>query len=154
MPNTYSQHSTHCVFAVKGRQSFLLKSFRENLFRYMSTVLKNDGVFPLAVNGWVDHVHVFFELPMTRTTSDIMKHLKTVSSKWINEQGFLKEHFAWQSGYGSFAYDRSLRDVVIRYIINQEDHHSRKSFKDEYIELLDEQSIAYDDRYLFEFYSD
>lgn len=152
MANTYSQVNIHCVFAVKGRENLITKSFREDLHRYMSGILKNDGSFPLAVNGWLDHVHVFFELPMTMAISDQMRMLKATSSKWINDNKLVKGKFSWQEGYGAFSYAKSQRDVVINYIKNQEEHHMKQSFKQEYLELLKKFEIPYDERYIFEFY--
>ena len=152
MANTYSQVNIHCVFAVKGRENLITKSFRDDLHRYMSGILKNDGSFPLAVNGWLDHVHVFFELPMTVAISDQMRMLKATSSKWINDNKLVKGKFSWQEGYGAFSYAKSQRDVVINYIKNQEEHHQRQSFKQEYLELLKKFEIPYDERYIFEFY--
>ncbi len=152
MANTYSQVNIHCVFAVKGRENLITKSFRDDLHRYMSGILKNDGSFPLAVNGWLDHVHVFFELPMTMAISDQMRMLKATSSKWINDNKLVKGKFSWQEGYGAFSYAKSQRDVVINYIKNQEEHHQRQSFKQEYLELLKKFEIPYDERYIFEFY--
>ena len=152
MANTYSQVNIHCVFAVKGRENLITKSFKDDLHRYMSGILKNDGSFPLAVNGWLDHVHVFFELPMTMSISDQMRMLKATSSKWINDNKLVKGKFSWQEGYGAFSYAKSQRDVVINYIKNQEEHHQKQSFKQEYLELLEKFEIPYDERYIFEFY--
>lgn len=152
MANTYSQVNIHCVFAVKGRENLITKSFRDDLHRYMSGILKSDGSYPLAVNGWLDHVHVFFELPMTMAISDQMRMLKATSSKWINDNKLVKGKFSWQEGYGAFSYAKSQRDVVINYIKNQEEHHMKQSFKQEYLELLEKFEIPYDERYIFEFY--
>lgn len=152
MANTYSQVNIHCVFAVKGRENLITKSFRDDLHRYMSGILKNDGAYPLAVNGWLDHVHVFFELPMTMAISDQKRMLKATSSKWINDNKLVKGKFSWQEGYGAFSYAKSQRDVVINYIKNQEEHHMKQSFKQEYLELLEKFEIPYDERYIFEFY--
>ena len=114
MANTYSQLNVHCVFAVKGRENLIATHFRDDLHRYMSGILKNDGSFPLAVNGWMDHVHVFFELSVTMTVADQMRMLKATSSKWINDNKFLPGKFSWQEGYGAFSYSRSQRDSVIK----------------------------------------
>lgn len=152
MANTYSQVSIHCVFAVKGRENLITDDFRERLYSYMSSVLKNDDNYPLAVGGWLDHVHVFFELPMTVTVSDVMRNLKAVSSKWINDNKLVKGRFQWQEGYGAFSYSHSQRDTVIQYIINQKMHHSKKSFKEEYLGLLEKFGITFDGKYVFEFY--
>jgi REP element-mobilizing transposase RayT len=152
MANTYSQLNIHCVFAVKGRENIITKNFRDDLHKYMSGILKNDGSFPLAVNGWLDHIHVFFELPVTMPVSDQMRMLKATSSKWINDNKLVKGKFSWQEGYGAFSYSRSQRNNVVQYIMNQEEHHSKQTFKEEYLELLRKFEIQFDDKYLFEFY--
>ena len=152
MAKTYTQVSIHCVFAVKGRENFITKDFRDRLHSYMSGILKNDDAYPLAVGGWLDHVHVFFELAMTATISHLMQMLKATSSKWINDNNLVKGKFHWQEGYGAFSYSRSQRNSVIQYIMNQETHHATKTFREEYLALLKNFEIEFDDKYLFEFY--
>lgn len=152
MANTYSQLNIHCVFAVKGRENIITQNFRDALHKYMSGILKNDGAFPLAVGGWLDHVHVFFELPVTRAISDQMRMLKATSSKWVNDEKLVKGKFSWQEGYAAFSYSRSQRDEVIRYIMKQEEHHKSTSFREEYLELLRKSEIVFDEKYVFEFY--
>lgn len=152
MANTYSQINIQCVFAVKGRENVIDKNFREELWKYMSGILKNNNAFPLAVGGYTDHVHVFFELPPNLNISDLMRDLKANSSKWINENKFVKGKFHWQEGYGAFSYSRSQRHQVINYIINQEKHHSKKTFREEYLELLRNFEIEFKEEYVFEFY--
>jgi REP element-mobilizing transposase RayT len=140
------------VFAVKGRENILNVNFRDELFKYMYGILKNDNVFPLAIGGWTDHVHVFFELPPDIKISDIMRMVKATSSKWINENKFVRGKFQWQEGYGAFSYARSQRDTVIKYIMNQKEHHRRRTFKEEYLELLKKFEVEYNEKYIFEFY--
>lgn len=152
MANTYSQINIHCVFAVKGRENLITNRFRDDLHKYMSGILKNDGVFPLAIGGWKDHVHVFFELPPSLRVSDLMRDIKAVSSKWINDNRFVMGKFRWQEGYGAFSYSRSLRNEVIQYIINQEKHHGVKTFKEEYLEMLAKFKIEFKEEYIFDFY--
>ncbi|MFT4204264.1 MAG: IS200/IS605 family transposase [Chitinophagaceae bacterium] len=154
MANTYSQINIHCVFSVKGRENFVTKQFRDDLHKYMNGILKNDHIFPLAVGGWKDHVHVFFELPLTKRISDIIRDLKSVSSKWINDNRFVTGKFQWQAGYGAFSYSRSQRNNVINYIANQEEHHQNKTFKEEYLDLLKKFEIEFKDEYVFEFYDE
>jgi len=152
MANTYSQLNVHCVFAVQGRENFITQDFRDDLHRYMAGILKGDRAYPLAVNGWLDHVHVFFELHPTVSVSDQMRMLKATSSKWINNNKLVRGKFRWQEGFGSFSYSRSQRDVVINYIMNQEEHHRNQSFREEYLDLLRKFDIPFEDIYLFEFY--
>jgi REP element-mobilizing transposase RayT len=152
MANTYTQLNVQCVFSVLNRENFLLDKFRPELFKYISGILKNSNQFPLAVNGYKDHVHVFFELHPATSVSEVMQTVKANSSKWINENKFLPGKFRWQNGYGAFTYSRSQRDSVIKYIINQEQHHTKQSFKEEYLDLLHKFEIDYQDAYLFDFY--
>jgi len=152
MANTYTQLNIHVIFVVKGRENVLSDKIRPALFSYISGILKNTGQYPLAVNGYKDHVHVFFEMQPSKSLSDIVRIVKSNSSKWINEHNLLNGKFEWQTGYGAFTYSRSQRSTVIQYIMKQAGHHSKKSFRDEYLELLKSYEIEYDDRYLFEFY--
>jgi REP element-mobilizing transposase RayT len=152
MANTYTQINIHGVFAVKGRENILADNLRSDLFKYISGILVNKKHFPLAVNGYKDHVHIFFELHPTVSISDIMRDVKNNSSKWINENKLVKGHFNWQEGYGAFSYSRSQRDNVIKYIMKQEKHHAKKPFKDEYMNLLKKFEIKFEENYVFEFY--
>jgi len=152
MANTYSQINIHCVFAVKGRDNLITKNFRDDLHKYMSGILRNDNAYPLAVGGWKDHVHVFFELHPDSKIADLMRMLKATSSKWINDNKLMNVKFQWQKGYGAFSYSRSQRNDVINYIINQEQHHKKKTFKEEYFDLLKKFEIEFKNEYLFEFY--
>ena len=152
MANSYSQINIHCVFAVKGRENIITSNFRDELYRYMSGILKNDGAFPLSIGGWKDHVHVFFELKPDLKISDLMRNLKAISSKWINDNRFVSGKFQWQEGYGAFSYSRSQRDAVIKYIIKQEEHHKGRTFREEYLDLLKKFEVKYKEEYVFEFY--
>jgi putative transposase len=152
MPNTYSQITIHAVFAVKYRENFITKEWRDKLHQYISGIITNQGAKSLAVGGWKDHVHVLFGMPVTTSIADFIGVVKANSSKWINEQHFVKNKFNWQGSYGAFSYAKSQRDIVIKYIMNQEEHHKTKSFKEEYIKMLNDFDVAYEDEYLFEFY--
>jgi len=152
MANTYSQINIHCVFAVKRRENVIDKSFRDDLHRYMSGILKNDNAFPLAVGGWLDHVHVLFELHPDSKISDLMRMLKASSAKWINDNQLVKGKFQWQTGYSAFSYARSQRNDVINYVMNQEEHHRTKTFEEEYLNMLQKFEIEFKDEFIFEFY--
>jgi putative transposase len=152
MPNTYSQITIHAVFAVKHRKNFIIKDWRDELHRYIAGIINKKGAKSLAVGGWLDHVHALFGMPVTTSIADFMNAIKSNSSKWINEQQFLKEKFEWQGGYGAFSYAKSQRDTIINYIMNQEEHHRTKTFREEYLKMLTDFDVEYDDRYLFEFY--
>jgi REP element-mobilizing transposase RayT len=152
MAYTYSQINIHAVFSVLGRENLLHKEIRGRLFEYMSGSIRGIGLFPLAVNGIEDHVHVFFELPPNISVSKALQEIKSTSSRWINNEGLVSGKFQWQKGFGAFANSRSQRNRVIQYILNQEIHHSTISFKDEYLELLEKYDVNYNKNYLFEFY--
>lgn len=152
MANTYSQINIHCVFAVKGRENTIANDFRDELHKYISGILRNDNLYPISVGGWKDHVHVFFELNPNSKVSDIMRMIKSISSKWINDNKLVKGKFQWQEGYGAFSYSRSQRNAVVNYIMKQEVHHKTKTFREEYLELLGKFEIEFEDEYVFEFY--
>ena len=152
MANTYTQINIHVVFSVKGRENILTNKFRIELFKYIYGVLNNNQQYPLAVNGYKDHVHIFFEIQPTKSLSEIVRIVKANSSKWINENKFVLGKFSWQEGYGGFSYSRSQRNNVIQYIMKQEEHHSKKTFREEYMELLKLFEIDFKEEYVFEFY--
>jgi REP element-mobilizing transposase RayT len=152
MANTFTQINIQLIFAVQGRNNLLKDTFREEVYKYIYGTLKKNSQYPLAVNGYYDHVHAFFELNPKTPVSDIAKITKANSSRWINEQNFTPGKFHWQYGYGAFSYSRSHRDKVIKYIMNQENHHRKKSFKTEYIALLEAFEVIYDESYLFEWF--
>jgi len=152
MANSYSQISIHCVFAVKNRENFIISQWRDDLHKYISGILSEKGAKSLAVGGWKDHIHLFFGMPPTISISDLMGAIKANSSKWINDQRFVKGKFEWQAGYSAFSFSRSQRDTVIRYIMNQETHHRTKTFKEEYLKMLNDFEVSYNDKYLFDFY--
>jgi len=152
MANTYSQITIHSVFAVKQRANFITCDWRDELHKYISGIITANGAKSLAVGGWKDHVHIFFGMPVTTCIADFMSIVKANSSKWINEKRFVKGKFQWQPGYGAFSYSKSQRDTVINYIMKQEDHHKTKTFKEEYLKMLCDFEVEYEDKYLFEYY--
>jgi putative transposase len=152
MAYTYSQINIHAVFSVMGRENLLRKEFRGRLFEYLSGTMKGIGLFPLAVNGIEDHVHIFFELPPNISVSKALQEIKANSSHFINTNKLTDKKFQWQKGFGAFANSKSQRDSVIKYILNQESHHARNSFRDEYLDLLDKYGVEFNPNYLFEFY--
>ncbi len=152
MANTYTQINIHAVFSVKGRENILSHNFSHDLFRYISGILTNLNQYPLAVNGHKDHVHILFEMNPTVTLSEIIQKVKANSSKWINENNYVPGKFFWQSGYGAFSYSKSQRNNVIKYIMNQDKHHEQRTFREEYLDLLNKYEIKFDDHYVFEFY--
>ena len=149
MANTYTQIYIHVVFAVQARESLIKAEWKEELFKYIAGILNNQKTKLIAIGGVEDHIHILFGMNPTIALSDLVREVKASSSKFINEEKFVRGKFYWQEGFGAFSYSRSQIDAVAKYILNQEEHHSGKSFKDEYIALLDRFEVEYDDRYLF-----
>jgi len=154
MAGSYSQVYLQYVFAVKGRQNLLQKPWREEVFKYISGIIKGKNQKPIIVNGVSDHVHVFVGLKPAMPIPDLIRDIKNNSSNFINENKWVNGKFSWQEGYGVFSYSHSQIDKVYRYIANQEAHHEKKTFKDEYIDFLVKSGIDYDEKYLFEMYPD
>ena len=152
MANTYTQLNIHVVFSVRGRENILPAKKRPEIFKYISGILTNIDQYSLAVNGYKDHVHIFFEMQPTKSLSDIVRIVKANSSKWINDNKIIPGNFSWQEGYGGFSYSRSQRNNVIQYIMKQEEHHNKKTFREEYLELLKAFEIDFEEQYVFEFY--
>lgn len=150
MAGTFSQIYVQVVFAVKGRENSLQKPWRQEVFKYISGIVAAKGQKAIIVNGVSDHVHLFIGLKPSIALSDLVRDVKNNSSKFINEKKFLKNRFSWQEGYGAFSYSHSQIDSVYQYIMNQEEHHKNKSFRDEYINFLHEFQIVHEERYLFE----
>jgi putative transposase len=150
MAGTYSQVYLQIIFAVKGRQNLLQKPWREEIFKYISGIITAKDQKSIIVNGVSDHVHIFIGLKPSMSISDIVRDVKNNSSKFINESGFCKNKFQWQEGYGVFSYSHSHIENVYNYILNQEEHHRKKTFKEEYIDFLKKFNIEYDNKYLFD----
>ncbi len=150
MPNTYTQLYIQIVFPVKGRQNLLSKVIRERVFKYMSGIVEELDHKSIIVNGHSDHVHLFVGLNPKQSISDLVKAVKSSSSKFINENEMIESKFEWQQGFGAFSYSKSQIENVYKYILNQEEHHKKRSFKEEYLEFLEKFEIEYDERFLWE----
>ena len=152
MANTYTQIYLHIVFSVKGRLNLIQKDWKEELHKYICGIVNGKEQKVYAIGGVADHIHILVSIKPNIALSDLVRDIKASSSKWINENKFLEGKFSWQKGYGAFSYSRSQRDNVIKYILNQENHHKKNTFKAEYMELLKKFDVKYDEQYLFEFY--
>jgi putative transposase len=148
MAGTYSQIYIQIVFTVQNRLQLLQKPWRDEVFKYMAGIIKAKGQKPIIVNGVINHVHVFVGLKPDMTVSSLVRDIKNNSTNFINKNKFLPVKFGWQGGYGSFSYGHSQIDRVYNYILNQEKHHKKKTFKEEYLELLRRFDIDYDDGHL------
>ncbi len=149
MANTYTQLYIHFVFAVKYRDSVLHPEWDERLRLYITAIVQNNGHKMLAINNMPDHLHMFIGLNPKQSISELMQLVKGDSSEWINKQKLTPQLFRWQEGYGAFSHAQSQVDTVVKYIHNQQAHHARKKFPDEYKEMLRNFSIDFDDRYTF-----
>jgi putative transposase len=151
MANTFSQIYIQTVFAVENRQSLITPNFKEDLYKYITGIVKNQRQKLIAINGMPDHVHILIGLKPAMALADLVREIKADSTNFINEQKLVRGRFNWQEGYGAFSYGHSQLDRIIRYIQNQERHHARRSFKDEYMSLLRKFDIAFDQKYVFKF---
>ena len=150
MSNTYSQIYIQIVFAVKGRQNLISKNNREELHKYITGIVQSREQKMLAIFAMPDHVHILVGMKPNLSISDLVRDIKAGSSKYINDSKWIQGKFNWQEGFGAFSYAKSQQDVVVKYILNQEEHHKTKSFKEEYLEFLEKFEIDYDEKYLFE----
>ena len=150
MAGTFSQIYIQVVFAVKGRQNLIGKQWKEEINKYIAGIIKGKEQKPIIVNGMPDHIHAFIGLRPAMAISDLVREIKNNSTNFINEKKFIKNKFSWQEGYGSFSYSHSHIQNVYNYILNQEEHHKKKTFREEYIELLQKFEIEYNEKYLFE----
>jgi len=154
MPNNYTQLYIHCVFAVKFRAALIHASCEDRLHKYITGIVQNNGHKLLAINSVPDHLHLFIGLNPKQSISEIMRLIKGDSAEFINKEKLPPSRFQWQEGYGAFSNSHSQLDAVIKYIANQKSHHSKKSFQEEYIELLKSYNIDYNDKYIFNKLSD
>lgn len=152
MANTYTQLYIQFVFSVKGRQNLIQESFREELEKVMCGIVTNQKCKTYAIYCNPDHTHLFVGMHPTMSPSKLMEHVKSGTSKWLNEKKYIREKFFWQDGFGAFTYSRSHIDNVVKYILNQPQHHKKQSFKDEYLLFLKKFEIDYDSKYVFEWY--
>ena len=150
MPQSLARLHIHLIFSTKNRENLITDVVRSPLHAYMATVLQNLGCHPVLINSVGDHVHLLFDLARTVAVSQAVEDVKKSSSKWIKTQGPGFGGFAWQSGYGAFAVSESNTEAVRKYIANQEEHHRRKTFQEEYREFLDKHQVPYDEKYVWD----
>ncbi|WP_090341481.1 IS200/IS605 family transposase [Dyadobacter koreensis] len=150
MANTYTQLYMQIVFSVQGRESIIKKAWKDELYAYIGGIISNNRSKPLAINGMPDHIHIFIGYNPTMSLPDLVEEIKTSSNKFLKAKYRLAV-FNWQKGYGAFSYSRSHIDAVIKYIGNQEVHHKTRTFREEYIKMLTDFEIDYQEKYLFDF---
>lgn len=152
MANTYTQCYFHLVFAVKNRETFIMRQWKDELEKYITGIIQNHNHKLLAIGSMPDHIHIFIEYNVNQLIPDLVEDIKTSSNAWIKQHGFSKFKFEWQKGYGAFTHSRSQINQVVKYIGSQENHHREKSFKEEYIDILVKNEIEYKDASMFDFY--
>jgi putative transposase len=149
MPNTYTQIHIQFVFAVKFRHGLISSSWKDELYQYITGIVQNNKHKLICINGMPDHIHILIGLRPHQSISDLMQDVKGGSSKWINEKKFLKGKFEWQQGYGAFSYSKSHVKDVVHYIQNQEQHHQKKTFLEEYVDFLKKFEVEYEESFIF-----
>ena len=149
MSNTYTQIHIHLVFAVKYRDGLIDKSWKEELHKYVNAIITENTHKLLIINAMPDHVHLLIGLRPKQALSDLVREIKSNSSKWINEKKFLKHKFEWQEGFGAFSYGKSDLQKITNYIKNQEEHHKKVTFLEEYKEFLLAFEVDFEEQYIF-----
>lgn len=149
MANTFTQIHVHLVFAVKYRQAIIQQKWKNDLYKYATGIIQNNGHKLLIINGMPDHIHILIGFRTTQSLSDLVRDIKQMTSLWINENKLTGQKFAWQEGYGAFSYGQSQLPTIIKYIENQEEHHKKKTFREEYMAFLRLFEIEFDEKYIF-----
>jgi putative transposase len=149
MANTYSQIHIQAVFAVKYRAAMIDPKWKHELCAVIGNLINETGCITYIVNGVEDHIHCFFGLKPSVALSEVIKSVKAKSSKWINENHLTTHRFEWQVGYGSFSYTHAHKENVYKYVQNQEQHHQKIKLYDEYVQLLEQNEIPYEEQYVF-----
>ena len=150
MANTYSQIYIQIVFAVKGRTNLIKEENREELHKFITAIVSNRDQKLLSIFAMPDHVHILIGMKPNLSLSDLVRDIKAGSSKFINDNKWISTKFNWQEGFGAFSYSKSHLDNVVKYILNQKEHHKKQTFKDEYLSFLEKFEIEYDEKYLFD----
>lgn len=152
MANTYTQLRVHIVWAVQGRENMIPKDHREEVEKYITTCFQKRKHKVLAIYCMPDHVHVFIGWHPAQSVSELVSEVKTAATKFIKKQSWMRYNFSWQVGFGAFSYAKSQTDVVVKYVLNQVEHHKKRTFREEYLEMLQKFEVEYKEEYLFEFY--
>lgn len=154
MAGTFSQIYIQVVFAVQNRECIIHSSWEEELYRYISGIIRNKEQKMLAINGMPDHIHFFIGMKPSCCLSDLVREIKKSSTEFIKEKKLSKFKFNWQEGYGAFSYSHSQIDSVVKYIMNQKEHHKKQTFREEYLDFLKKFEIEFKDEYLFKWIED
>ena len=150
MANTYTQMYVHLVFAPKNRKALIGKGWKNDLEKYITGIVQNHKHKMLAIGAMPDHIHIFIGYNVNHLIPDLVEEIKTSSNIWIKKNKLTKLHFEWQKGYGAFSHSRLQLDTVVKYVLNQESHHKKKSFREEYLEILRKDEIEFKNEYFFD----
>jgi len=154
MADTFVQAYFHLVFAVKNRDALIVKTWKNDLEKYISGIVQNNGHKLIAIGSMPDHIHIFIGYNINQTIPQLVEQIKTSSNHWIKRNNLTRFKFNWQNGYGAFTHSHQQIDFIAKYALNQEEHHKKTSFKEEYNKLLQDFQIAYKDEYVFTFFDD
>jgi REP element-mobilizing transposase RayT len=154
MANTYTQCYVHLVFAPKNRQALIAKTWKDELEKYITGILQNRKHKLLAIGSMPDHIHILIGYNVNDLIPDLVEEIKTSTNNWIKDMRLSKFKFEWQRGYGAFTHSRMQIDTVVKYILNQEQHHKKKSFKEEYLDILKKNGVEFKEEYLFDFFQE
>ena len=152
MANTYSQSYFHIVFAPKNHDALIMREWKNELEKYITAVIQNRKHKLLAIGSVPDHIHILIGYNLNHLIPDLVEEIKTSTNKWIRDNRLSKFRFEWQVGYGSFTISHSQIDPVVKYILTQEEHHHKRTFMEEYLEILDNNNVDYKIEYLFDFF--
>jgi REP element-mobilizing transposase RayT len=150
MADTYTQIYLQIVFAVKGRESLVLQSWENQLYKYITGIVQNKSHKMLAINGMPNHIHFLIGMKPSSNISDLVREIKKSSNEYVNKHKLTRFKFQWQEGYGAFTYCHNHLSYVIGYIANQKEHHKKKTFSEEYTDILKSFNIEYQNERLFE----
>ena len=152
MPKSHTQLYVQYVFTIKGRKNFLPLEHNAKLHKYIRGIVEKRRSILLAINNTSDHMHILTSINPNYSFAKMIQEIKAGSAKYINDQKWVESKFQWQAGYGAFSYSKSHVENVVTYIADQQQHHQKKTFREEFIDFLDKFRVEYDKKYLFEFY--
>jgi len=150
MPSTYTNLLYHIVFSTKQRIPLITKELQEDLYRYVGGIIRGEGGVSIKIGGTADHIHILTKFKPAVSVSDMLAKIKANSSKWMNDEKMKLRKFGWQEGYAAFSVSESQMPAVVEYVRNQESHHRKQTFQEEFLALLDRHGIEYDPRYLWD----
>ena len=146
MANSYTQLYAQIIFSPRCRQNLIHNRIKDDIYKYIVGIIKKKNQKPMIINGMPDHVHILLGFSPDITISDLVRDIKSNSTNFVNDNNLIQGKFSWQKGFGAFTYSKSQVPRVVRYIKNQEEHHSKKTFKEEYLELLEKFGVKYKEK--------